>query len=147
MAGVQAGFNAADFRSKIRFVSTMAAPTASADRPTFYFQVHASYDRPVDSEEVPFDPTASRLPSGASAPVQVPAVMEYYDALGDEVAFGTVTPSRVAVTLLDEDYARVKGATSVMIGGERYLYRHTEIPRALFDVGLYRTWWVAENEL
>ena len=60
--------------------------------------------------------------------------------------FGTVTASRITCTLLDQDYLLVKDTSYVVIAGEKYLYRRTEPPSGLFDVGLYVMHYRAENE-
>ena len=139
-------FDAGVFRESIRFVYTMAAPTVLADQITFFTAPQLVYNTPVDAEDVPFDPAAT-VTRVQSVGVQVPCAVEYLDVEGQAIVFGTVTPSKVVVTLLDEDYQRVKDVSYVVIAGERYNYRRTEPPSGLFDCGLYVIHFLAENEV
>jgi hypothetical protein len=145
MAGTNGGFDSGAFRSSIRFVFNMAASPATDEQVAFYFPSQLVYNKSVDTEDVPFDPAAT-VTSVPSAPVKVPCAVEYVDTEGNIGTFGIVTPSRIAITLLDEDYAKIKGATYVVIAGDRYNYRRTEPPSGLFDVGLYVLHFTAENE-
>lgn len=145
MAGSNSGFNSAAFRAGIQFVFTMAASPVAEEQVAFFFPSQLVYNKSVDTEDVPFDPAAT-VTSIPSVPVRVPCAVEYFDNEGNAGTFGVITPSRVAVTLLDEDYQKIKGAIYVVIGGDRYNYRRTEPPSGLFDVGLYVLHFTAENE-
>lgn len=145
MAGTNSGFDAGAFRTNIRFVFGMAAAPLAEEQAAFYFPSQLVYNRSVDTEDVPFDPAAT-VTSTPSLPVRVPCAIEYFDNDGVTGAFGIITPTRLAITLLDEDYAKVKGAVYVVVGGDRYNYRRTEPPAGLFDVGLYVLHFQAENE-
>ena len=152
MAGLNPGFRATDFRGAVRFLAQMAAPTVVQDQAVFLFTEEVVYDSPVDAEDVPFDPAARPVLASGGQPAPrtsatVPCLVEYHDALNEPVPFGQVAPTRLAVTLLDEDYAQVKEARTIRVGGERYDYQHTEVPKGLFDVTLWRMWFVAEGEL
>lgn len=145
MAGRNSGFNANEFRSAIRFVQTMAAPPEVTDQATFYGESTLVYTGSVDDEAVPFDPTSTVVREPAPG-VRVPCGIEYLDAEGQPVPFGFVTASRLAITLLDQEYMKVRDASYVVVAGEKYLYRRTEPPTGLFDVGLYTMHFTAENE-
>lgn len=146
MAGGNAGFNSAGFREAIRFVYDMAAPPSSEEQATFYGPATLVYTGSVDDDEVPFNPETTVVRQPAEG-VKVPCGIEYRDAEGQPVPFGTHTASRLVVTLLDQDYARIRGCAYVVVGGEKYLYRRTQPPTGLFDVGLYTLHFTAENEL
>lgn len=146
MAGKNSGFDPKGFRDAIKFVYNMAAPPRDADQAAFYKPSELVYTASVDDENVPFDP-ATTVQRVVPPPVRVPCGVEYLDAEGQPVTFGTVTASRIVLTLLDEDYDQVKGSAYVVIGGEKYLYQRTEPPSGLFDVGLYAMHWRAENDL
>lgn len=147
MAGVDAGFDGAAFRDAIHFAMHMGLPPDAGDQITFYFA--ATVTNPgsvtIDGAGVPFDP-ASSLTSVPATPVQVDCAVEYFDAEGQPTNFGLLTPSRIAVTLLDVDYEQVKDATYVRIAGDRYNFRRTVPPQGLFDVGLFVMHFTAENE-
>lgn len=146
MAGSNSGFNARAFREAIRFTYTMAASPVTEEQVAFYKPSELVYNVPVDDDNVPFDPN-STVQRVIPPPVRVPCSVEYIDAEGQPVPFGTVTASRIKCSLLDEDYALVKGSAYVVIAGEKYTYRRTEPPTGLFDVGLYVMHFRAENEL
>lgn len=146
MAGTNPGFSASEFRAAIRFVYDMAAVPFVDDQATFYGDSTLVYTGVVDDENTPFDPT-STVVRQAAVGVKVPCGIEYFDNEGQPIVFGTVTPSRVAITLLDEDYATVSASAYVVIGGDKYLFRRTEPPSGLFDVGLYTMHFTAENEV
>lgn len=146
MAGRNSGFDSRAFREGIRFVYNMAASPVADEQATFYKPSSLVYNLPTDDDNVPFDPS-STVQRVQPDPIKVPCGIEYFDAEGQDVPFGVVTVSRVACTLLDEDYRKVKDATYVVIGGDRYLYQRTEPPSGLFDVGLYVMHFKSENEL
>ena len=146
MAGNNAGFNSGQFRDAIRFVYDMAAPPSGDEQATFYGPSTLVYTGSVDDDEVPFNPETTVVRQPAEG-VKVPCGIEYRDAEGEPLPFGTVTASRLIITLLDQDYARIKGCQYVVVGGEKYLYRRTQPPSGLFDVGLFTMHFTAENEL
>jgi hypothetical protein len=145
MAGANSGFDSSAFRAGIQFVFTMAASPVAEEQVAFYFPSQLVYNKSVDTEDVPFDPAAT-VTSTPTAPIKVPCALEYVDSEGSSGPFGVITPTRVTTTLLDEDYEQVKGATYIVIAGDRYNYRRTEPPSGLFDVGLYTMHFTAENE-
>lgn len=146
MANANSEFDADAFRTGIRFVYNLAAPPVAEEQITFFYNSQLIYNTPVDGEDTPFDPQATVQRVAPRAVKNVPCGIEYFDAAHQEIVFGTVTASKIHVTLLDEDYQRVKGANYVVLGGEKYLYKVTEAPSGLFDVGLYVTHWTNEND-
>jgi len=145
VAGSSTRFNAAGFRTAIRSVMEMGAPPKVEDRLTFHFDRTTAISGSTDSEGVPFDPAAS-MEVTTKPDLRVPCAVEYVNATDEPTRFGVVVPTRLKVTLLDEDYARVKDASSVTMGGDRYL-RHAEPPAVgLFNVGVHEMVFVAENE-
>lgn len=136
MAGLNAGFSASDFRQAITFVYEMAKPNDVAEQVYFFKEARLVYNRGVDTDDLPFDPlsTVTRV---QDPPVQVPCGIEYQDSNGLAIDFGTVEVARLVLTLLDTDYAKVKGAIYVTLRGEKYNYKRTVPPDSLFDVSLY----------
>lgn len=144
MAGSNAGFDAAAFRTGIHFAMNLGAPPVDGEQATFYFESVLVYTGPVDDDNVPFDPNqlATRtIPD----PVKVPCAIEYADANGDPTAFGVLVPSRAKIILLDEEYQLVKTCKGVILRGERFIYKSTEVPVGLFDVGVYTMHFMAED--
>ena len=105
----------------------------------------ASVLHSADGAALPFDPQAT-VTRTEPTPVKVDCAIEYFDAENQPTNFGMIAPSRISVTLLDEDYDRVKECAYVVVHGDRYNYRRTEPPSGLFDVGVYTMHFTAENE-
>ena len=136
MAGLNSGFNAAEFRAGIRFVYDMAAAPATEEQAAFYFASTLVYNSPGDAGGVPFDPNATVTRSQVP-PVRVPCGVEYRDGNGQATVFGDIVPATAVITVLDEDYAKIKGCEYVVLGGEKFNHSSTQPPSGLFDVGLY----------
>lgn len=140
------GFNANAVRAGLRTAMTVGLPPLASEQPVFYMP--RTMDAPtqnVDSEGVPFNP--SYAPT-FDPPVthKVPCAIEYVDGEGKLTGFGVVAPTKVVLTLLDEDYQTVKGFEYVAIAGVRYWYRRTENPKGLISVGLYKVHCQSEDE-
>lgn len=144
MAGTFPGGGSKAFRTGIRFVYNMAAPPLTDEQATFYFPSTLVYNSPVDGDNVPFDPNAT-VTRTVPDPVRVPCGVEFKDASGNVIPFGEMIPAKVAITLLDEDYTKVSGASYVAVRGVKYDYTHTDPPSGLFDVGLYTMNFEAES--
>ena len=148
MAGTSKSFNATAFRTAIRAAMTMGTPPAAADALKFYWNPVTTVTATKDGEGIPFDPTATVTRADARS-VSKPCALEYLDATGTghPTPFGSVVPSRVRVTLLDEDYAVVADANFVVIGGDRYIRHHEPPAVGLFSVGVHQIVYIAENDL
>lgn len=145
MAGQVPGFDAAAVRAGLRLAMGVGLPPIAADQPTFYFRREITNTTAADDEDVPFDPDAR--PTLAPAVFKrVPCAVEYRDGEGKIENFGIITPSRVVLTFLDEDYLQIKGFEYVVIGGDRYWYRRTEPPIGLVSVGVWTIHCTAEDE-
>ena len=145
MAGSDPGFNAAEFRNAIHFAMQLGAAPDAGEQVFFHFPTQLVYNVPADGAQVPFNPTAT-VTSTAPPPVQVDCAVDYFDAENQPTEFGLLAPTRLTITLLDEDYAQVKGCAYVVVHGDRYDYRRTEPPSGLFDVGLYTMHFTAQSE-
>lgn len=145
MAGSSSEFNSAEFREAIQFAMTMGAAVDVGERATFHFPSQLVYNGAADGADVPFDPQAT-VTRNTPPPVQVNCAIDYFDADNQATSFGLLAPTRLAITLLDEDYEKVEGCSYVVVHGDRYDYRRTEPPSGLFDVGVYTMHFVAQNE-
>lgn len=140
------GFNADAVRKGLRLAMTVGLPPLSSEQPVFYMpRVMDIPTENVDSEGVPFDPTYAPT---FTPPVtkKVPCAVEYVDGEGKLTGLGVVSPTKVVLTLLDQDYRTVEGFEYVAIGGVRYWYRRTESPKGLVTVGLYKIHCASEDE-
>lgn len=145
MATALPGFDAEGFRNDVRLAMTVGLPPLEADQPRFVFPRQYTHTTPADEDDVPFDP-AARPTVSAPRSVRVPCAVEYVDAEGKVENFGVIVPSKVKITLLDQDYQRVRGFEFVVIGGERYFYAKTEVPVGLDVVGVWTVHCRAEDD-
>lgn len=125
----------------------VGAPANAADQPVFFMpQPSVTSGGPADQEGVPFSPTSRIVHPPRPKVSNIPCAIEYRDSEGALSNFGVIVPSRVVLTLLDQDYAAVKGFDYVVIGGTKFNYRRTETPKGLVSVGLYRVHCTSEDE-
>lgn len=141
MAGTSASFDAAAFRARIRAVMEMAAPGGGRDgrlvRAAFGWDPTPVGGVSAGPDGVPFDPAAAEAVV-VREEVVVPCAVEYRDAADADTGLGFFSPSQVVVTLLDADHAQVAGCHWVRIDADRYDYRSTDPPVALFDVVVHQ---------
>lgn len=145
MAGSNSGFNASEFRSNIHFAMQLGAAPDEGEQAVFHFPSQLVYTGTADGDDIPFDPTVTVV-STEPPTVRVDCAIEYFDAENQPTNFGLMAPSRIIVTLLDEDYDKVKHCAYVVIHGDRYDYRRTEPPAGLFDVGVYTMHFTSQSE-
>lgn len=108
------------------------------DQPTFFMPIVITGDNAhtLDQQGTPFSPAfrPTRVPKPG---IKVPCAVEYKDAAGNLEAMGPVFPAGVVLTLLDEDYGKIKGFEYVAIGGVKYNYQRVQKPDGLISVGIY----------
>ena len=122
-------------------------PVMPEDQPTFFMPAVITGDtsHTLDQQGTPFHPAFR--PTRAPMPgIKVPCAVEYKDAAGNLEAMGTVFPAGVVLTLLDEDYAKIKGFAYVAIGGIKYNYQRTAIPQGLISVGVFTVHCLSDDE-
>lgn len=146
MAGTSSSFNADRFRTAIRYAMDLGTPPVAADALKFYWNAVSTTVATTDGEGVPFDPAAT-VTRTTPTPVSKPCAVEYLDAAGEPTGFGVIIPSKVKVTLLDEDYDAVRTADYVVVAGDRYIRQYEPPSYGLFDVGVHQIIYAAENEL
>jgi hypothetical protein len=140
------GFDAAAVRAGLRLAMQVGLPITASERPTFFMpQTVTATGHNLDGSKVPFDPTVQPTRS-ARQTHQVPCAIEYADGTGKIAALGIIDPATVVLTLLDEDYATVRGFEFVVITGQKFFYRSTEPGQGLVDVGIWRVRCVSEDE-
>lgn len=145
MARAVPGFSADDFRSGIRLAMQVGLPPDLEDQPLFVFPRTATNTGPADEDGVPFNPDEKPVLSPLRS-VRVQCAVEYDDASSRVENLGLISPSVIKITLLDEEYAQVKGFSYVVIGGDRYNYRLTETPLGLDVVGVWTIHCTAEDD-
>jgi len=122
-------------------------PVMADDQPTFFMPTAVTGDgaHALDQQGTPFDPTY-RPTRAAPVGIQVPCGMDYKDAAGNLVAMGTVSATGMVLTLLDEDYVKVKGFAYCVVAGIRYNYQRVDRPQGLVSVGIYTVHVLADDE-
>lgn len=145
MAGSLPGFNADEVRAGLRLAMNVGLPPVVEEQPTFFMPREVTTTGAADESGVPFSPVNKRT---QAPPVsrRVPCAVEYFDNQGKIENFGVIVPSKVEITLLDEDYVKVKGFEYVVIGGNRFFYDRTETPLGLVSIGVYVVHCTAEDQ-
>lgn len=120
-------------------------PEETAARPTFVFERVDTTTAEVDGEGVAFDPDAT-VTEGTPVSKQVDCAVEYIDGDGKIESFAVVAPSKVKLTLLDDEFALVDGFYYVIIKGQKYYYQRSEPPVSLGTVTVYTIHCRSEDE-
>ena len=131
---VPAGWNRDRVKEGLRTAMRFGQPTRATDQATFYLEGEPSGSG-VDQEGVPYDPNVR--PEDDTSSISVLCAWEFKDAQGQVEAYGSLARTRVEITLLDEDYQKVKGFKYVEIAGTRYDYAYTQPPVALADLDVW----------
>lgn len=145
MAGSVPGFNPDEVRTGLRLAMNIGLPPVETDQPTFYFPRAASTTGAADEDAMPFDVTKRRVLDPPRS-VRVPCAIEYFDNQGKIENFGVIVPSKVELTVLDEEYEKIKGFEYVVIGGSRYWYSRTATPAGLVSIGVFTIYCTAEDQ-
>jgi hypothetical protein len=147
MAGSNAAFNPGEFRTAIRDAMNMGLPANVSERATFKWNVERTYTV-ADPGDNPYDWNDTPVSTTTHADVQIPVAVEFTARASDAGAnnIGSFDPSRVTLTVLDEDYALVQGADEVLLGGNAYVIRYVAPPLGLFEVTVYQIFAEARDE-
>jgi len=140
-------FDASAVRAGLRLAMQVGLPVITDDQPTFFKPATVTTDgaHTLDQEGTPFDP-AYRPTLVRPAGIKVPCSMDYKDAAGNLVAMGSVSATGMVLTLLDEDYVKVKGFAYCVVAGIKYNYQRTDRPQGLVSVGIYTVHVLADDE-
>jgi hypothetical protein len=119
--GLPASF-AQQFQDGVHLAMTFGEPPNDEDKPKFLFAATKVYPpgTALDQEGRPLDPTVEPTTT-APDPVTVPCAVEFSTATAEELPIGNFRPTKATITLLDVDFALVKDATDVVLGGDTYL--------------------------
>lgn len=141
MAGTDPRFNAANFRTNIRFAMTMGLPESTSDRATFQWDTRRTFLTP-DAGGEPFDWTATAATTTTYPDVRIPCAVESTAGPSVNGPMGQFDVSRVVITVLDTDFAllTVGGvfANRVLLGQNSYEIDFIAPPLGLFDVTIYQ---------
>jgi len=113
MAATLPGFPAAAFRAGIRTAMGLGMPVEEARRPEFVIEAPAVADpATADASGVPWDLNVV-APTVETTRVRPLCVIETAAEANTDGRFGQLQPGSIVVTLLDEEYALVKGFSYV----------------------------------
>lgn len=149
MAGSDVRFDAAAFRTNIRFAMTMGLPNTSAEKATFQWTVRRTFNK-GDTGGQPFDWSATATATTTHPDVQIPVAVEFGDQGQDSTNVGTFDMARAIITVLDEDFALIVidgvMADKVLLGGNTFMIDYVAPPLGLFDVTVYQLHCKAPDE-
>jgi hypothetical protein len=147
MAGTSSAFDAANFRTSIKAAMNMGLPVPTALRPTFRFKEEKAFpvDTLLDDDGYPFDPSIEPVVT-SPAPILVDCAVEITKAEPSELPVGAIRRLKATLTILDTDYARIKDAYEVDLGGDAYTIETVLPPYGLFDVTIYQLICVSKEE-
>jgi hypothetical protein len=140
-------FDANAVRAGLRLAMQVGLPVMAEDQPTFFMPTTIAGDgaNTLDQQGTPFNP-AFRPTRVATRGIRVPCAVDYKDSSGHLEAMGSVFPAGVVLTLLDEDYAKIKGFEYVAIGGVKYNYQRVQKPDGLVSVGIFTVHCLSDDE-
>lgn len=139
------GFVDDQFRNPILSVMEMATPNQVKDRPTFIWDNEVEFAE-VDSGGIPYDFNAAPIKAKQGKQVQALCVVEYVDRNGNDTPMGHFEHPRAMLTMLDVEYAKIEGASKVVLNGSIYTIDKKPPLVAMFGVDVYFLSCQAEDE-
>lgn len=147
MAGSNPAFDPEVFRQAIRSTMVMGLPPTESDRATFIWDRVTDF-AVKDPKGRPYNWTASPTVEETHDEVQIACAVEFAarPAGSVDTTLGQFDISRAVITILDEDYEEIVGATHVKLGGNLYLIDFVAPPLGLFEVQVYQLYASAVDE-
>lgn len=160
--GISANFDNEGFRQAIKFAMQMGV-NPDAERSAIFVQknpsrtywkdgVQLGATPRLDRDGRPLDPeievrkgadTQIRVGSGVD---EVDVAIEVDRADAEELPVGNFRPTKVIVTALDVDYAKIKDCRELIYNGDRYMFGYEPESTGLFEVGVYTIIFYALDE-
>jgi hypothetical protein len=147
--GLSATFPTADVRNALLFAMQMGKANdsnarlkfiiTSSDAPT-YWQDDVQLDSPprLDRDGKPLNPNIE-VRKTPDEEVEVDAAVEVAPALPNELPpIGNFRPSKLTVTLMEQEYDQVKEAREVLYNTDRYVYGSEPEIDGLFDLDFHQ---------
>lgn len=145
MAGTDTGFDAAEFRTAIRFAMNMGSPNVTLEKTTFRWSKVQTFN-PQDPAHRPYRWSESVVTDTTPADVVMSNVAVEISpartAASSDV--GSFVPLRAELTMLDLDYALVRGADVVLMKGDSWQVTAVTT-QALFSVDVYTIYATRES--
>lgn len=145
-----------EVREALRGTMVLGLPVEDSEKPTFYFDREVSWAL-YDREGSPWDWEATPATETGRSEVQPVCAYEFFSPLGRQGAFptevGDFIPTTVVVTLLEDEFAEVNGASYATFGpqpsdltkSQRWFFRFYRPTYGLGDMTVYQIHLVAEG--
>ena len=156
MAGTNPNFNAAEVRDALQFAMRMGSPNQVQDKATFYFKQTRVWkdgngdvvlNPRLDQDGNPFDPSLTLELEGNDPVVLDEVAVEFSIARPEELEVGSIRPTRVELTILDEQWNQIDTAVEVSLqGGSRYYISYEKPVIGLFDMDVHQLVCFAKEE-
>lgn len=153
--GLSAAFDSTGFRNAIRFAMQMGTNPDPDRRPqfirrssvkTYWLDGVQLPDPPrMDRDGKPLNPDIE-VRREADQFLAVDCAIEVVKADAEELPVGNFRPTKLMVTLLDDQYAQVEGCREMVYNGDRYVFGYEPESNGLFDVGVYTLIFYAKDE-
>ncbi len=152
--GIPVNFDNESFRQAIRFAMQMGTNPDPDKRPIFirknqgrtYKKDGVVIPTPrLDRDGKPFDPEIEVV-KAPDERVSVDCAIEVERADAEELPVGNFRPTKVVVTLLDDQYEVVNDCRELIYNGDRYLFGYEPESNGLFEVGVYTMIFYAVDE-
>jgi len=143
--GILANIDAVAVRNALRFAMQFGAPPEDARKATFVFPSSGkTYTKGLvtvtnprlDRDGVPLDPEI-KVTKATPTEVQVDCAVEVNDVRPEELPVGKYRATKATVTVLDEQYALIKGCKEMRFNGDRYAYDSEQYGLGLAQIGVY----------
>jgi hypothetical protein len=144
VSGFGTGFNAAQFRSAIKNVMKMGAPSDLNERVTFVWTPRKSFTV-SDSNNKAWTKETTPSTTYTHANVQIDCAVDFIPSrmnTGTGQTMGEFDVPHAVITVLDEDYPSIFDgairADKVLMGGDTYIIDYVSPPMGLFAVTVYQ---------
>lgn len=156
--GISVDFPSDDFRNAIRFAMQMGK-NPDATRQVIFIKKGTALtywlsgvqqdeeDVPRDRDQNPLNPLIE-VRRAADVEVDADCAVEVEPQQAADTGVGIFRPTRITLTLLDVDYAKVKAADcrECLYNGDRFVYSYEPESDGLFDVGVYQMVFTAKED-
>lgn len=133
------------FKNAIHFAMQLGTSPDPNARPQFVFKstgatyflngVQLTTTPRLDRDRNPLNPDVE-VRNAVPRVVSVDCAVEIERANADELPIGNFRPTKATVTVLDSEYALVKGCRELLYNGDRYAFGYEPEANGLFDVGV-----------
>lgn len=165
---ISVDFDAGGFKESIRFAMQMGASPDASKRAQFIFPAASRTYWKDGTQITPTPPVLDQDGNPLDLDVEVrladPVIVyqrkdedlsattidcsiEFQEANAQELPTGlNLRPTKLIVTTLDVDHAKVQGCHEVLLGADRYIYSYEMPALGMFEVGVFQQVFFALDE-